>query len=84
MTKQAYQSKGGDTLYRPNMTQREAEKLMVSDEMLGWCLGCGSEQEPVEPDAERYRCESCGAMKVYGIEQLVLRGIARVDGEVVA
>ena len=81
MTKVAYKSKGGDTLYRPNLTQREAEHLMVADEMVGWCLACGSELGGVEPDAERVRCEVCGESKVYGVEQLMIMGIARVEGE---
>ena len=46
------------------------------DDGTGFCIGCGEEASGVEPDAERYECESCGAMKVYGAEQLLLLGYA--------
>ena len=39
----------------------------------GFCLACGEEQEGCEPDARGYECESCGAMKVYGAEELLIR-----------
>ena len=43
------------------------------DENIGFCIGCGESTEGgVEPDAERYRCESCGRHLVYGAEQLML------------
>jgi len=38
----------------------------------GFCLACGLEHEGIEPDARRYKCESCGARQVYGIEELIL------------
>jgi len=38
----------------------------------GFCLACGNEADGVEPDAERYECEACGAPLVYGAEQLLL------------
>lgn len=42
------------------------------DDGTGFCLACGEEAMGVEPDAEQYECESCGAHKVYGAEQLLL------------
>lgn len=75
MKKQAYQSKGGEKLFKPVMTETEARHLMITGDIIGWCLACGEEQD-AEPDMERGHCESCGAMKVYGVEQLVLMGIA--------
>ena len=39
----------------------------------GFCLACGAEAYGVEPDARGYECESCGAKKVYGAEELLLR-----------
>jgi hypothetical protein len=45
----------------------------------GVCLVCGDIQDSgVEPDAEGYKCLSCGAMKVCGIEQAVLMGAVEV------
>jgi hypothetical protein len=35
-----------------------------------------------EPDARDYECESCGEMKVHGIEEAVLMGAIEIaDGE---
>ncbi len=48
------------------------ERGMSSLDNPGFCIECGEEAEGVEPDAERYRCESCGAMNVYGAETLLL------------
>jgi hypothetical protein len=39
----------------------------------GFCLSCGAAAHGVEPDARRYRCESCNAKQVYGAEELLLR-----------
>jgi hypothetical protein len=41
----------------------------------GFCLGCGEEASGCEPDAERYKCESCGKNLVYGAEQLLVMGV---------
>lgn len=37
----------------------------------GFCTACGAEAYGVEPDARRYECETCGAPKVYGAEELL-------------
>ncbi len=39
----------------------------------GFCLGCGADADGVEPDAREYPCESCGANKVYGAEELLIQ-----------
>ncbi len=39
----------------------------------GFCLGCGAEADGCEPDAREYECESCGARKVYGAEELLMQ-----------
>lgn len=67
-------SKAGCPLFIPSM--EELEGAMECDG--GFCLGCGSEAYNVEPDAQKYTCESCGAHRVYGAEELVLMGL--VDG----
>jgi ribosomal protein L37E len=41
-------------------------------EYMGFCLACGDEAYDVEPDARKYECESCGANKVYGAEEILL------------
>jgi len=52
------------------------QRTIMDDEMVGFCTACGEEQGGVEPDAERYTCESCGANTVYGAEMLLLMGYA--------
>ncbi|MFN0056418.1 MAG: hypothetical protein ACKV0T_30090, partial [Planctomycetales bacterium] len=41
----------------------------------GFCVVCRDEAYGVEPDARRYRCESCGANAVFGAEELLIRGV---------
>ena len=38
----------------------------------GFCLACGLETDGCEPDATKYRCDSCGAFEVYGAEELLI------------
>jgi hypothetical protein len=38
----------------------------------GICICCGADAEGVEPDARKYKCESCGELGVYGAEELLL------------
>jgi hypothetical protein len=42
------------------------------NENTGLCVSCGSIQYNVEPDAQNYKCESCGERRVCGIEMVVL------------
>ena len=46
--------------------------LVEADDNLGLCRACGEEAYGVEPDARKYKCESCGAREVYGAEELLL------------
>ena len=46
-----------------------------ADNNSGFCLACGEEAYGVEPDARGYECESCGANKVYGAEELLVMGV---------
>ena len=53
------------------------EEIQNADEnMFGFCLGCGSENSEVEPDARKYECESCGEKRVYGAQEVLLMGRA--------
>jgi hypothetical protein len=38
----------------------------------GFCLICGNEAEGVEPDAQNYKCEACGAEEVFGSDELLM------------
>jgi len=49
-------------------------RLIQEDDNLGLCTACGEEASQVEPDAEGYKCESCGAHKVSGAELLLVSG----------
>ena len=47
-------------------------RRMFDLDNVGYCLSCGNEQGGCEPDARRYRCESCGDKNVYGADELML------------
>jgi hypothetical protein len=64
----------------PGVSGAEVLEAAQSDDSMGFCLGCGAEAYGVEPDAERYKCESCEQRQVYGAEQLVLMGHADEEG----
>lgn len=68
---QKYNARNGNVQYKPSMKQVEN----MERDMRGWCLACGKTQSGVEPDARKYECNACGAMKVYGPEELVLMGL---------
>ena len=46
--------------------------LENGEDCTGICLNCNHTQSGVEPDAERYDCESCDASEVFGAEQIIL------------
>ena len=48
------------------------ERSHTSLDNPGFCLRCGAEADGCEPDARRYRCESCDALQVYGAEELLI------------
>jgi hypothetical protein len=77
MTTEKYQTKNGATQHRPLMTEEEYRRAR-NEEDAGLCLACGAEAHGVEPDARRYECESCGATKVYGIEELLMMGLVKI------
>lgn len=75
MNVETYQTKLGATQYRPVMTEQE----YCQADSLGFCLACGAEVYGVEPDARKYECEVCGSPKVYGIPELLLMGLVKLD-----
>ena len=56
----------------PKITIDRIMEAVESGEDMGFCLACGDEAYGVEPDARKYECESCGASKVYGAEELLM------------
>lgn len=69
--KMQYVARSGAKQWKPSIEYAMA----LSENYEGFCLACGKTQSCVEPDARRYECESCGAAKVYGAEELVLMGL---------
>ena len=57
---------------RGKVTLKQLLAAAESGEYVGFCIACGYEQEGVEPDARKYKCERCGEMKVYGAEELMI------------
>lgn len=48
------------------------EESMLDSGFPGFCLACGADAE-CEPDARNYRCAECGAMEVFGAEEVLLQ-----------
>lgn len=42
------------------------------DSNRGFCTACGAEADGVEPDARNYQCDACGALAVFGAEQILV------------
>ena len=53
----------------------EALYAELNESCGGFCIECRDVVYGVEPDAWRYRCENCGADAVYGVEELLIRGL---------
>ena len=56
-------------------TERVVEAVEESHSGLsnpGFCIACGEDADGCEPDAQKYKCEGCGEMAVYGAEELLL------------
>lgn len=58
-----------------SLTLDRIMQAVEEDENLGFCTACGEEAYGVEPDAEHYACECCGAKRVFGAEQLLIMGV---------
>jgi len=52
--------------------ERVMEILEGGSYGVGICLACGEDTDGVEPDACGYKCEACGARKVYGAEEVLM------------
>lgn len=56
------------------LTLTESEFKEYSDDNMGVCLACEELQSGCEPDAENYKCECCGELKVFGLEEALIMG----------
>ena len=67
----------GKALFHPSVTderlQAMSEARIGSLDNPGVCLACGEDADGVEPDAEQYECEYCGARQVYGEESAAMK-----------
>ena len=54
---------------------------MMFEGNYGICRKCGEFKDGVEPDADGYKCDSCGSMSVVGLEFAVIEGIVEVEDE---
>jgi Zn finger protein HypA/HybF involved in hydrogenase expression len=56
---------------RKPVTLNRIMRMVERDDNQGICTACGATAHNVEPDAREYTCESCGAPKVYGAQELL-------------
>jgi Zn finger protein HypA/HybF involved in hydrogenase expression len=73
----AYTTKTGLQQFKPALS--DLQRVIEEDGNNGFCLACGEEQHGIEPDARTSRCESCGAYKVFGAEELLIMGLYHED-----
>ncbi len=74
MKKVQYKTRTGAMQWRPVFN--EHFEAVCLESQTGFCLACGHTMDGVEPDARKYACEHCQAPKVYGLEELVVMGLA--------
>jgi hypothetical protein len=58
------------------LTLDEVMDAAECDDGRGFCLQCGAEHDGCEPDARRYPCDNCGALAVYGAQEIIIGAIA--------
>jgi Zn finger protein HypA/HybF involved in hydrogenase expression len=68
-----YTAKNGRMQYMPS--DAVLLEIIENDNATGFCLACGEFVDGVEPDLERADCPHCGSSKVYGAENLMMRGL---------
>ncbi len=56
----------------PDRITEAVQRQMTTLDNPGFCIKCGCEHHECEPDARKYKCESCGERAVYGAEELLL------------
>jgi hypothetical protein len=71
-----YKTKSGKSQYKPQLTDQDFR--ILSDDMSGFCLACGSDIEGCEPDMRNGKCEVCDEPKVFGLEELLMIGLVEL------
>lgn len=74
----AGKTKKGNDYLRFEMTEEEFSSM--NEDYSGLCVFCGEEASNVEPDAHTYECEDCGKRGVYGMEELLIKGLISFSG----
>ena len=70
---QPYKTRTGRVQYRPAAGWLIA--VINSGHETGFCLACAEDTDGIEPDAGACLCPQCGEPKLYGAEDLLIRGI---------
>ncbi len=79
MKKVPYMTRAGVTQYKVRTSESAFRR--DSDNGVGWCLACGKVPDMYcEPDAHKYECSECHALKVYGLEELLIMGLVTFAG----
>jgi hypothetical protein len=75
MTTVTAKTKSGIFIHVPKFNKAFEEAC--EEGRMGLCIACGAEADGVEPDAHHYTCEVCGSAKVFGLEELMMRGLTK-------
>lgn len=71
ITKYKYKNRKGEDRVGVRFNESDLEKN------LGFCIACGTKHDHIEPDARKYQCKKCKQNLVYGLEELMMMGIAK-------
>jgi len=52
---------------------------LMADDSVGFCIRCGHEHHGIEPDVDNAKCKECGNNGVFGVEELLVRGLHHLD-----
>ena len=52
---------------------------LLADENVGYCIRCGHQHSNVEPDVANTQCSECKQAGVFGVEELLVRGLHHLD-----
>jgi predicted RNA-binding Zn-ribbon protein involved in translation (DUF1610 family) len=59
-------------LSNAELVEQAMDLIESGEDSTGICRACGEEAYGVEPDAVKYKCESCGEREVYGAEEILI------------
>ena len=61
--------------------QSEADLIdrLMADDSVGFCIRCGHEHSGIEPDVANAQCAACNLPGLFGVEELLVRGLHHLD-----